>query len=248
MPRERGPAFALGMLIGSGSWPADRQRGCDGGPATWLARDVQGATRALGPVAHAGDPEVLPRRRVAQSSTDLTSLHWSLPTTLPPGALAAVVSSDPNRLGESTFMLSMPNGCRIPPHFHPSYEHVEVRKGTLLIGMGDKLNPKRYPGIGRRAFGHRPGGDDPFLDRQGADRGVRDVLWPLYDHLPPRGRRSAAAGLPLRLLRHVRRTALLREKATRPPSSPGPAQIWVDPAGARPTTIARERFRCWSVT
>jgi quercetin dioxygenase-like cupin family protein len=80
---------------------------------------------------------------LAQSSTDVASLHWSLPTTLPPGALAAVVSGDPNRPGESTFMLSMPSGYRIPPHFHPSYEHVEVRKGTLLVGMGDKLDPEQ---------------------------------------------------------------------------------------------------------
>jgi quercetin dioxygenase-like cupin family protein len=64
-------------------------------------------------------------------------------TTLPQGALAAVVSGDPNSPGESTFLLSMPNGYRVPPHFHPSYEHVEVRSGTLLVGMGDELDRKR---------------------------------------------------------------------------------------------------------
>jgi len=37
----------------------------------------------------------------------------------------------------------MPNGYRIPPHFHPGYEHVEVGKGTLLVGMADKVDPKR---------------------------------------------------------------------------------------------------------
>ena len=79
----------------------------------------------------------------AQSSTEARSLDWSSPTTLPQGALAAVVSGDPNSPGESTFLLSMPNGYRIPPHFHPSYEHVEVRSGTLLVGMGDELDRKR---------------------------------------------------------------------------------------------------------
>jgi hypothetical protein len=33
----------------------------------------------------------------------------------------------------------MPNGYRFPPHSHPSNEHVE---GTLLVGVGDLLDPK----------------------------------------------------------------------------------------------------------
>jgi quercetin dioxygenase-like cupin family protein len=80
---------------------------------------------------------------MAQSSADPASLRWREPTTLPPSARVAVISGDPAEPGESTLLLSMPNGYRIPPHFHPSYEHVEVREGTLLVGMGDKLDPKR---------------------------------------------------------------------------------------------------------
>ena len=80
---------------------------------------------------------------MAQSSADPASLHWSVPPVLPPGALIAVVSGDPSGPGESTLQLSMPNGYRIPPHFHPSYEHVEIREGTLLVGMGDEPDPER---------------------------------------------------------------------------------------------------------
>ena len=36
----------------------------------------------------------------------------------------------------------MANRYQIPPHFHPSYERVEVREGTLLVGMGDTLDRK----------------------------------------------------------------------------------------------------------
>lgn len=88
---------------------------------------------------------------VAQSSADRASLHWSLPTTLPPGALAAVVRGDPTSPGQSTFLLSMPNAYRVPPHYHPSYEHLEVRKGTLLLGMGDQLDRKQTRAL---ATGH----------------------------------------------------------------------------------------------
>jgi quercetin dioxygenase-like cupin family protein len=80
---------------------------------------------------------------MAQTAADSTSLHWQVPDVLPPGALIAIVKGDPTGPGESTLQLSMPNGYRIPPHFHPSYEHVEVREGTLLVGMGDRLDPKR---------------------------------------------------------------------------------------------------------
>jgi quercetin dioxygenase-like cupin family protein len=61
---------------------------------------------------------------------------------LPPGALIAVVSGDPTRAGEFTLLVSMPNGYRIPPHSHPSFERVEVKEGTLLVGTGDQLDPK----------------------------------------------------------------------------------------------------------
>jgi quercetin dioxygenase-like cupin family protein len=80
---------------------------------------------------------------MAQSSAAPESLRWSVPTTLPPSARVAVARGDPTGPGETTFVISMPNGYRIPPHFHPSHTHVEVREGTLLVGMGDRLDPKK---------------------------------------------------------------------------------------------------------
>jgi quercetin dioxygenase-like cupin family protein len=79
----------------------------------------------------------------AQNAAGAPALQWVVPPLLPPGARLAVVSGDPTSPGESTIEVSMPNGYRLPPHFHPSYEHVEVRQGTLLIGMGDRLDVKK---------------------------------------------------------------------------------------------------------
>ena len=76
-------------------------------------------------------------------SLELDSLQWSNPTTLPLGALAAVASGDPTGPGKSSFLLSMPDGYRVPPHFHPGYERLEVREGTLLVGVGDELDTRR---------------------------------------------------------------------------------------------------------
>jgi quercetin dioxygenase-like cupin family protein len=66
-----------------------------------------------------------------------------VPTTLPTSALVAVASGDPTAPAECTFLIAMPNGYRIPPHFHPGPTQVEVREGTLMVGMGDKLDPER---------------------------------------------------------------------------------------------------------
>ncbi len=80
---------------------------------------------------------------MAQSSADPASLEWTVPPVLPPGALIAVVRGDPTAPGEFTLLVSMPDGYRIPPHFHPSHEHVEIKEGTLLVGIGDALDSKR---------------------------------------------------------------------------------------------------------
>jgi quercetin dioxygenase-like cupin family protein len=80
---------------------------------------------------------------MAQASADSAQLQWIVPPLLPPGALLAVVSGDPTAPGQSTIEVSMPDGYRLPPHYHPSFEHVEVKEGTLLAGMGDHLDPKK---------------------------------------------------------------------------------------------------------
>lgn len=79
---------------------------------------------------------------VAQAAAAAGKLQWFVPPLLPPGALIAVVNGDPTAPGVSTLQLSMPDGYRFPPHYHPSYEHVEVKQGTLLTGMGDRIDPK----------------------------------------------------------------------------------------------------------
>ena len=78
-----------------------------------------------------------------QTSDAPAALKWQVPPLLPPGALLAVVSGDPTAPGVCTMELSMPDGYRLPPHYHPHYEHVEVKEGTILAGMGDRLDPKQ---------------------------------------------------------------------------------------------------------
>jgi quercetin dioxygenase-like cupin family protein len=69
------------------------------------------------------------------------ALKWGpAPAVFPKGAKMAVVSGDSGKPAKFTIELSMPDGCRIPPHFHPTDESVEVKKGMFLVGMGDTLD------------------------------------------------------------------------------------------------------------
>jgi quercetin dioxygenase-like cupin family protein len=72
------------------------------------------------------------------------SLKWgAAPDAFPKGAQMAVVSGDPSKAEEFEVQLSLPNGYKIPPHFHPTDELVEVKKGTFLVGMGDQFDRKK---------------------------------------------------------------------------------------------------------
>lgn len=77
----------------------------------------------------------------AQGDKKGASLTWGpAPAVFPPGAKMAVEKGDPTKTGEFIVRLQFPDGYKIPPHFHPTDEHVRVRAGTLLVGMGDKLD------------------------------------------------------------------------------------------------------------
>jgi hypothetical protein len=73
-----------------------------------------------------------------------TERHWGeAPPLFPMGAQIAVISGDPGAPGMFTAELKIPDGYRWPPHFHFADEVIVVRQGSLLVGMGDKLDVAR---------------------------------------------------------------------------------------------------------
>ena len=62
------------------------------------------------------------------------------PASLPAGAQAAVLDGDPTKAGLFVIRLKFPDGFRVPPHWHPTDEHVVVVSGTLRAGMGGKAD------------------------------------------------------------------------------------------------------------
>jgi quercetin dioxygenase-like cupin family protein len=74
------------------------------------------------------------------------------PAILPPGAQLAVMEGNPAEAGSYTMRLRAPSGYRIPPHFHPAFEHVTVIRGTFKVGMGDKFDPSKMTALPAGAF------------------------------------------------------------------------------------------------
>ena len=71
-------------------------------------------------------------------------LHWlPAPAVFPKGAQMVVISGDPGKPAPFTVELLFPGGYRIPPHFHPTDEVVEVKQGTFLFGMGDTFDASK---------------------------------------------------------------------------------------------------------
>jgi quercetin dioxygenase-like cupin family protein len=69
------------------------------------------------------------------------ALKWGpAPPVFPPGAKFAVLQGDPSQAALFTVRLEFPAGYTLPPHFHPTDEHVTVISGTFLVGMGDKAD------------------------------------------------------------------------------------------------------------
>jgi quercetin dioxygenase-like cupin family protein len=72
------------------------------------------------------------------------ALKWGpAPAVFPKGAKMAVLQGDPGKPELFTVRLDMPDGYRIPSHFHPTDEHVTVISGTFLIGMGDAFDTRQ---------------------------------------------------------------------------------------------------------
>ena len=89
------------------------------------------------------------------------------PGSLPAGAKFAVLEGDPAKEGAFTMRLQLPDGFRIPPHFHTGVEHVTVISGTFNVGMGEKLDPATATKMPAGTFGYWPAGMRHFAFTEG---------------------------------------------------------------------------------
>jgi quercetin dioxygenase-like cupin family protein len=73
---------------------------------------------------------------------DPKALEWRPFPAGGPGTMIAVLAGDPAKPGPFVVRLKQPRGAKIPPHWHPTDEHVTVIEGTLALGMGETYDVK----------------------------------------------------------------------------------------------------------
>ena len=97
-----------------------------------------------------------------------SDVKWGpAPASIPPGAQGAVLEGDPAKAGPFTLRLKLPDGYRIPPHYHAAIEHVTVLQGTFALGMGDKVDPAVEKPLPAGSFAFMPAGMRHFVRAQG---------------------------------------------------------------------------------
>jgi quercetin dioxygenase-like cupin family protein len=84
------------------------------------------------------------------------------PAALPAGSKIAVLSGDPAKTGLFTVRLKFPTGFKVPPHTHPTAEHVTVISGTLAMGKGPKFDEAAAHEMTAGAFSVMPAGTEHF--------------------------------------------------------------------------------------
>jgi mannose-6-phosphate isomerase-like protein (cupin superfamily) len=72
---------------------------------------------------------------------------------LRPGAEIAVISGDPDAAGQPFVIRFRYHGdVRVPPHWHPTDEHLTVLSGTFVVGMGERFDESAATVLGAGAY------------------------------------------------------------------------------------------------
>jgi quercetin dioxygenase-like cupin family protein len=89
------------------------------------------------------------------------------PPSLPPGAEVAVLEGDPMKAGMFTLRIKMPDGYTVPPHSHPTDEHVTVISGSVMVGMGSKLDESAMKALAAGGYATMPARANHYVRSKG---------------------------------------------------------------------------------
>ena len=79
------------------------------------------------------------------------------PPSLPPGGQMAVLMGDPSKPGMPYVLRAkLPDGYKVPPHWHPTDENVTILEGSLLVGKGETFEPSQMKELSAGSFMRMP--------------------------------------------------------------------------------------------
>ena len=96
-------------------------------------------------------------------------IQWGeCPPFLPPGAKCTTIEGDPQASGALfTIRSKLPDNYKIPPHFHPTDEHITVISGTFKMGLGKNFDEKAMRPMAAGSFMVMPKGAPHFALTRG---------------------------------------------------------------------------------
>jgi quercetin dioxygenase-like cupin family protein len=87
-----------------------------------------------------------------------SQVHWSAGTGALKGAQVAAIFGAMDKPEAFVVRIRMPDGMKLGPHYHPVLENVTVLQGTLLIGVGDKMDAAKMIALPAGSFFSVPAG------------------------------------------------------------------------------------------
>ncbi len=85
------------------------------------------------------------------------TVKWGPAPNLPPGAEVGVLVGDPRKPGVPYVLrVKMPDGYKVPAHWHSTDENVTVLRGTLRIGKGETFDPAKLVDLPAGSFMRMP--------------------------------------------------------------------------------------------
>ena len=85
-------------------------------------------------------------------------LKWGdAPPALPKGAQVAVLQGDPFKKGVFAIRFKMPDGYKIPPHWHTNTEELTILSGTFMLGIGDNFDEASMHSLAPTSYHYLPG-------------------------------------------------------------------------------------------
>lgn len=112
---------------------------------TWTLT-IASALLVFGPAARADDAAKSKAAGKAEAVfVNAKEIKWGVATPdLPKGAQIAVLYGDPSKSGLFTMRLKMPDGYKIPPHWHTQDEQLTIVSGTFVLHMGDTMKSNTH--------------------------------------------------------------------------------------------------------
>jgi quercetin dioxygenase-like cupin family protein len=95
----------------------------------------------------------------APTIVTVQTAKWQPGTGAFKGAQIATIVGNPDKAGAYyAYLLKLPAGTRVPPHFHGMAENVNVISGTLMVGLGDTVNVAAMSALPAGGIASMPGG------------------------------------------------------------------------------------------